>query len=469
MRENRDGASGANFVSSRERASCPPYIVSMYRATDVQASPGLGLTVFATASVSLIAVLFLTNWPTYHYTVRGGPLALYYYLVPSVLIVPLLCAEPRLAVKFLKEPLFWWFVIYVLSGLLWLLLAQDFQEDADHQWRLRLVAFSFFYTITIFTATARRSWVGLVILACVALACALNWFDVLRPERIVPKGVIVGIDQAGSGRGAGTFIDANSGAAFIVMGTIAALPFVPRSLRGLLFVAAIIGVAPAYSRSGYVLVAVAALGAIGLRLLSWRQGIALIVGIPLLAAAIGLSYDFLLEHTENKNLHLVMQRLSWFEDHDIEDAAVEGRKYGATVAWNMFLENPLLGRGTGATSREVLMEEPHNVYLALMAEQGIFGLALYVSLVGILARRGWRLYRTAVSRHGQEAGQVMVLFAFFLATYGVFIHNVLKEPYTLFVLAFIVAMGFEAARLERHHIATHMAYRGRIAGTGAAL
>lgn len=427
----------------------------------------LGTTIFGTASVSLIAVLFLTNWPTYHYTVRGGPLALYYYLLPVALIVPLLCAQPRLLVRYFQEPLLWWFVFYVAAGLLWLVVAQDFMEDADHQERLRVLTLSWFYTVALFTAVARRGWVAIVILGCVAIACALNWFDVLRPERIVPKGVIVGIDQAGSGRGAGMFIDSNAAAAFIVMGVIAALPFVPPRLRGPLFVAALLGLAPAYSRSGYLLFAVTLLGAIGFRLLSRVQSVALIVGIPLLAGAVSLSYDFLLEHSENKNLHKVMQRLSWFEDPNVDDSAVEGRKYGASVAWKMFLDSPLVGQGTGATSREVLQEEPHNMYLALMGEHGLFGLAMYVSLFGLFLIQGWRLSRNAVTRHGQESGKVMMLFGTFLAADGLFIHNVLKEPYTIFILAFIAATAIEAGRGERTRT-TATAFRTRNARISAA-
>jgi O-antigen ligase len=141
-----------------------------------------------------------------------------------------------------------------------------------------------------------------------------------------------------------------------------------------------------------------------------------------------------------------MRRLTWFEDPTIADPAVEGRRYGARVAWNMFMDEPLIGHGPGVTSRHVVQEAPHNVYLDLMAEQGLFGLALYLGLLATLARAGLRLARTAATLHDQEIGRMMMLFAVFLAAYGFFIHNVLREPFTVFVLAFVVAVGYEAAQ-----------------------
>ena len=83
--------------------------------------------------------------------------------------------------------------------------------------------------VTILAGASQRRLIGWVTVGCVLLACALCWFDVLRPGRIVPEGL-----EGSTDRGAGLFMNPNGAGAFIVMGTIAAVPMIPSRLRGLL-------------------------------------------------------------------------------------------------------------------------------------------------------------------------------------------------------------------------------------------
>jgi hypothetical protein len=396
----------------------------------------LGLMAYATICAAVIGVLFLTNWPSYQYAVRGGPIPLYFYVLPAVFIVPLLFVEPMAAVRFVREPLFWWFVAFVLTGLFSMLLSQDFIEDASRQWRLRVLAFIFFYTLTILTSESQQRVIGWVIVACVLLACALNWFDVLRPGRIVPEGI-----EGRSDRGAGLFINPNAAGSFVVMGTIAALPMIPARFRGLLLVTSIFGVAATFSRGAFVMATVTLVGMIWLKLVKRGQGMLLVMGVPLLIAGVSLSYDYAIDTSENRHVQNVVERLNWFRDVEEEDAAVEGRRYGATRAWHAFLDAPVMGGGIGSTSLAVQLDGPHNMYLLLMAEQGVLGLFLYVSLCALLIRSGRRIARAAGTAHDRDVGNALVLFGLFMATYGFFSHNVLEDPFTMYLLAFLVAAG----------------------------
>lgn len=399
-----------------------------------------GLMIFATMCASLVAVIFLTNWPTYHFMVRGGPIPLWYYVLPGVLVIPILFAEPGSVIRFFREPLLWWFVVYVLAGLLWLLLAQDFIEDASRQWRLRVLALFFFYTITILVSDSKRPLLALVIIACVFVVAAANWFDVMRPGKFVPQGV----EGHNPGRGAGTFINANAAASFVVMGALVALPFVPMRFRGLVVVAAVVGVAPTISRSGLILAAVLLLGAIFVKLLNRVQAVLALLAIALLIGALVSYYDTLIISSDSSNLDQTVNRLRWFGGEE-DDASAEGRKAAAQEAQAMFLEEPLFGHGIGATNLPT-MEGPHNMYFMLMAEQGLFGLFLYLSLIAIFYRQGRRLARTAVTPEGQDIGRAMIIFALFVATYGFFSHNVLDESQGIFVMAFIAAAAVQSAR-----------------------
>lgn len=406
-------------------------------------NPYAGLVFYSTLTAGIVALLLLTNWPTYHYSIRGGPIALWYYALPVALVIPVVCAHPALAARYLKDPLTWWFLMYVLSGLIWLLLAQDFIEDASRQWRLRVLAFALFYSIAILTTNVNRLLLAFVIVACILIASAGNWLDILRPFRFVPKG----IEGAHSGRGAGFFINPNVAASFIAMATIVVLPFVPMRFRAVILLCAVVGIAPTFSRSGFLYAGMLLVGSVMLKLLNRVQATILLLAVPMLIAATVFSYDFLMSASDDANLHNIVRRLEWFQGLGEEDQAVEGRKIGAQQAWLMFLEEPLTGRGLAATLLESAgMEGPHNMYLMLMGEQGLFGLFLYATLIWCFIRRGRRLATTAINKQGQDVGNAMLLYAAFLFAYGFFSHNVLEEAQSIFIMAFMAAAAAGAPR-----------------------
>jgi O-antigen ligase len=397
---------------------------------------------FATAGTVAVALLFLTYWPTYSYLVLSGQSPLYYYMLPGFVALPLLFLQPATAVRLLNEPVLWWFATYVVLGMAWLLLSQDFPDVAAQQWRMRVLACFFFCTILISTSLSRRRWVALAAAACLVIACGLNWFDVLFPSRLVP----LGFQGANPGRGAGLFINANGAAAFVLMATIAVLPYAPMRARAAVLLVCVTAVAPTFSRFGWIFAALLIVMAIILKLLDRRQVLVILLTVPLLLAGAGVYYEFMLQ-SGNENL---IGRLAWFQTFGEQyDFSMRERAFVAQRAWERFLDSPLYGHGIGVTLAKGARVGTHNMYVLLMAEQGLIGLALYLSLLGILAHKGLRLARAARARHSREIGLTLLLYAAFLGAYGFVNHNVLDEPHGMFILAFIVAAGFQAAWLER--------------------
>jgi O-antigen ligase len=417
----------------------------MSMTLQLPAAPNAGLILYSTAAAALVGLLLLTNWPTYQYSIRGGIIPLAFYVVPMILSIPIIFAQPGVALRYFREPLVWWFLAFVVSGLVWLLLAQDFIEEASQQWRLRLLAFGIFYAIAILTTSVNRRFIAVVIIACVVIATLANWVDVLRPYRFIPKG----IEGAHTGRGAGLFINPNVAGSFIAMATIVALPFVAMRLRAAVLVLALVGIAPTFSRSAFLYAGLLLVAPLVLKLVNRTQAVLLVVMVSVLIIATAASYDLLMSSSDDAQLHNVARRLEWFQgvDESERENAVEGRIYGAQQAWRLFLEQPVVGSGIGITTMEMVVGEgPHNMYLMLAAEQGFFGLLLYVSLIGLVARGGVQLARTALDRVGHETGQAMILFAMFLFLYGFFSHNVFEEAQGMFVLAFLVAAASTASR-----------------------
>jgi O-antigen ligase len=385
-----------------------------------------------------MSVLFLTNWPTYQYVVFGGIAPIWYYALPAAIVLPILFAKPETIVRLCREPLFWWFALYVVSGAVWLLLSQAFMEDASQQWRLRVLALFFFFSTAVVTIESKRFPLVLAVLSTLVLASVFNWWDALRPHVFVP----LGIEGGAAGRGAGLFINSNRAAAFVLAATITLLPFVPLHMRGILLLVGFVGIAPTFSRSGLLCAGIVVVLAVALKLIKRAQVLLLVLAIPLIAAGTAVYYDVLLSSSDDPNLNRIVQRLNWFQDMESDDS-IEDRIYPAIRAWEMFLDAPVTGKGVGVTSRPLLGDGTHNMYLLLMAEQGFLGLLLYLSLIGLLAWRGWTLSREAVSPQLADVGRAMLLYAMFIAFYGFFSHSILEEPHGIFLMAFITAAAFQ--------------------------
>jgi O-antigen ligase len=230
------------------------------------------------------------------------------------------------------------------------------------------------------------------------------------------------------------------------MATIAALPFVPMRWRAALILIAAIGIAPTFSRFGIIFMAILIVVAILMKLLDRRQVLILLASVPVLLAGAEIYYELIVQ-SGNQN---VLGRLAWFESMGrIGDFSTRERRWVAELAWQQFQDNPILGDGLGATVSRGQRAGTHNMYLLLMAEQGLVGLALYLSLIGLFFVRGRRLVRRALDATDRDIGRAMVLYALFLALYGVTSHNVLEEPHGVFMIAFLAAAGFEAMRRAR--------------------
>lgn len=85
-------------------------------------------------------------------------------------------------------------------------------------------------------------------------------------------------------------------------------------------------------------------------------------------------------------------------DRMLESGPVDFREAVYAGGWEMFLEKPLTGWGVNQMPTELARHVsgykeaelyPHNTYLELLVEHGIFGLALYVWLMWELLRLGW--------------------------------------------------------------------------------
>ena len=130
----------------------------------------------------------------------------------------------------------------------------------------------------------------------------------------------------------------------------------------------------------------------------------------------------------------------------------------ARVAWNMFLDRPLLGCGFDQyldqsvyylhdRTTELALEKSrgyvqHNVFLSLLTETGLLGLGLWVTVLWFWSRNAWRLWQTsAASPWFRQTGLLtLVLLACYVVT-GMFhdVSLILVVNWLLFFITGLVA------------------------------
>jgi O-antigen ligase len=390
----------------------------------------------------LLGALSLTNWPTYQFTVIGGPIALLYYLLPAITVIPLLVARSSELALAAREPVVIWFVAYVFSGLVWLLIAGDFGDQENRQWRLRLLAFFVFSVALILISQSNHRLVSKMIIACVLLASLNNWIDFVLPFAFVPADS----EYSNPGRGAGLYINANEAGMAVIVMTIAALPFIGMRFRAPLLVAMLLGTFPTFSRSAMLFALVVVILAIALRQFDKKQLVVLGILGPALAMAAWNLFEYRSGSGEI-NVENVQERLDFFSSvGEAGDHSATERRYVAELAWEMFADSPFVGNGLGTTLGAYYGRGTHNMYLMLLAEQGILGGALYLALVLILLHRGWTIFRSATSIERRDVGVALFLLGALLTTMGMFSHNLLEQPSTQFVLAFLVSAAWATKR-----------------------
>jgi O-antigen ligase len=130
----------------------------------------------------------------------------------------------------------------------------------------------------------------------------------------------------------------------------------------------------------------------------------------------------------------------------------------ARVAWNMFLDRPLLGCGLDQylkqsiyylhdRTTELNLEKTrgyvqHNVFLSLLTETGLVGMGLWVGLLWLWGRNAWRLWQaSSASPWFRQSGLVLLVLLASYVCNGMFhdVSMIVVVQMLLFFMAGLVA------------------------------
>lgn len=403
---------------------------------------------FASISLVVLGIIFESGWPNYHYTIHDGPVVLWYYAMSGVMAAALILLRPHALQSLLKEPLFYWYVVYAITGLLWLIWLDDGYLNPENQnWRQRFLLLLFFAACLVLASAANFRRFAEVLLGCALFATVSYWVDFLNPFIFVPADM----EQSIPGRAAGWFVNANQAGGALVVMCIAAMPFVAMRWRVLLSLIIFIGVFPTFSRSSIVFAGLVIAVWVWRGQFSKKAFFALLLVIPLGVAIGSVLFTKGVDSVDIDNKD-IMNRLGFFQEmgEANDDSAIE-RRYVAEFAWKKFTENPL-GLGPGKADPGMVdsfdswdySQSTHNMYLLLMVEQGLFGCILYLVFLSIIYYKGMRLYRRGLSRQECDIGMALVLVAIYFSFFGFFSHTLLREPHLVMILTFLLAAEHRA-------------------------
>jgi len=136
--------------------------------------------------------------------------------------------------------------------------------------------------------------------------------------------------------------------------------------------------------------------------------------------------------------------------------SVSMRASFAYVSWKMFLDRPILGFGFGqfAAAKQPYLNDRsvplqlqaireyghHNMFLSLLTEVGIVGLALYLALLALWARAGWRLAHSVQARERRSFGLLM-LGVLAVAVCQMMGHEISYTPLEHSLIFLVAALG----------------------------
>jgi O-antigen ligase len=134
----------------------------------------------------------------------------------------------------------------------------------------------------------------------------------------------------------------------------------------------------------------------------------------------------------------------------VGDTEIEtvGRRELWEKALRFFYNNPILGTGFN-TYHLMTGRDTHNVYLKTMAEQGLVGLLIYLTLYLCAIWSGWRLYRKADEELVKALG-----FGFLCCTIGSIVVNFFGDRWTYLQLGGLYWIFWGLVDQERRKIET---------------
>lgn len=281
-------------------------------------------------------------------------------------------------------------MIFVLGGFLWFLSAQNMKHS-----------------------------IGLIMAFVAILGSIVNINDFVHP-----------MFSAVPGRAAGFYENPNTSGFILIMAMSSGIASIPILLRWPFLVLLSSAILLTFSRASWLILGVSLLwfawhGYLGGKAMRFflfgaaALGVTLFMMTMLSGTLLEVITDSQIGNYLDANTIARLGGSEFATDHSADE-----RRAVAQLAISAFLDghNPIFGYGLGHTLEWEMNVSTHNLYLLFLVEGGLFGLAFYLCLLGVL----WR--------SASGIGRLVVLQ---IGTYSFFDHNLLDSPGRIVFLAMV--------------------------------
>lgn len=313
-----------------------------------------------------------------------------------------------------------WIGVYLGQVLVGFLYSSQTEVNVEYFiYGLETAALLFAFLV-LFLPVINSKVITHTLIVVVLFSVCVNYIEFLYPTLSNPVG-----------RAAGWFENANTAGYVMSISMVLSCLAVPRKFRLAYCIIVGTGVLLTFSRSSWILWAIGMIGLSATGKVFSQARLASVFAIGSLSLLViyalwsGAVLDLFFATGYDQYLdNNTVARLAGGESIS-QDASINTRIEMVRKSLTEFQQHPWFGAGLGATSEWLTINRPHNLYLMVAVEAGIFGLLVLLALIGIL----W----TNVDSVGRVA---VVMYA----VSSLFSHNSLEDARLLCLIAIMIAV-----------------------------
>ncbi len=360
-----------------------------------------------------------------------------YIIDLSIFIIVVLFYIKKLLPLPYKNILIIWIIYYTILNISYFIVSPAGAGEFKYLKIFFFFLFMFFSLIFLFSldndnlTTIRKTIVFIGVVATIILG--IDYFD---PGYFYFGKEIVSYVV---GRAAATYLNSNIAGSTMVVLLILGIDMVPKKLRFLFIIVVFLGVFFTMSRSNIMIFLLILFIMLFQKKLYASHLLIVITVITLFFSWLAtggfdtLSDTFNLKVTEN-----MRNRVNFFADNKSSDTHdMDERKEVLKDAINIYLDNPILGKGYASTRLWDHVVSPHNTFAMVWADYGIFGIIL-IPLMFFFSSYNIVKFGNREQKHLA----VLILTYFTLACF--FSHNMLEQPAQVASIVILSVLGDKA-------------------------
>lgn len=386
-------------------------------------------------AIALIFCLVYLDIPAYIFVLNSAILPKYFYYTLFAFTSPFLVLKFKEFILYMASPFALWMYAEIIVNSWYLIQGNEIVNEVIKDIDLNLImCFVFAFIAKIAPAESYQKLFP--VLATIIPMCVI--FDFVSPGFFYP----IGTELTVIGRASAMYIVATRTAEVTLITCLLALLVINIQYRLPLVLLSGIAVLVTFSRGSIAIWIILVGWLIATRKIS-KYSLPFLLGIITILPMLLVGFKSYIQSRQDLDFGLdnILDRLNFFQTRSLEDASAQERLEVLKAGWQLFIDNPIFGAGSGATTIWSHRSGPHNQFITAGAEHGLLGIALWLWLLIVI----WQ---------GNYFKDKRFQLAFAIGTFffSFFTHNLMTTPFWLITFALLSGDRQIGAYLQRQTI-----------------